>query len=215
MKNLKTILGSLAVAGLAATANAQITNSGHDFSSYSWSGGEICKPCHTPHFANAAAGALWNHALTNASYTLFDGSAGTTADFDRVSRLCMSCHDGTVALDSFGGTTGTNFIPGSARIGTDLSNDHPIGKEAIYPTAGNTRFKPATLSTTGGGGYQIAGPNATDSKLRLQAWVDTAGATQQVVGCSTCHQVHNAGNFDYMLRFSNSGSKVCLACHIK
>lgn len=210
MKNLKTILGAATLATLLATGTqAQIVNSGHDFSSYAWSGGEICKPCHTPHFANADAGALWNHTLTTATYTLFEGDAGTTADFDRVSRLCMSCHDGTVALDSFGGTTGTNFIPGAARIGTDLQDDHPIGREAIYPTATSTRFNPQDAN------HQIAGPTATASKLRLQSWTDTAGTVQYVVGCSTCHQVHNAGNFGAMLRFSNTGSQLCLACHIK
>lgn len=208
MKFFKVML-AVAAASLATTAQAQIRNSGHDFSTYSWSGGEICKPCHTPHFSNAAAGALWNHALTNATYTLFDGSAGTIADFDRVSRLCMSCHDGTVALDSFGGTTGTNFIPGGARIGTDLSDDHPIGKEAVYPTATSTRFNPQDAN------HQIAGPTATSSKLRLQPWTDSTGTVQYVVGCSTCHQVHNAGNFGDMLRFSNAASSVCLACHIK
>ncbi len=107
MKLTNLMVGTLALVAAAGVAQAQITNSDHDFSSYAWSGGEICRPCHTPHFANPEAGALWNHALTNATYTLFDGSAGTIADFDRVSRLCMSCHDGTVALDSFGGQRGT------------------------------------------------------------------------------------------------------------
>ena len=210
MKTFKTTLGTLAVLCLAASANAQIRGSGHDFSGNSWSDHEICKPCHTPHFANAEAGALWNHALTNATYTLFEGDPGTVADFDRNSRLCMSCHDGTVAIDSFGGSTsGTEFIDAGARTGTDLRDDHPIGREAVYPTATSTRFNPQDAN------HQIPGPTGTTSKLRLQSYTPAGGTEQFVVGCSTCHQVHNAGNFEPMLRFSNDGSALCLACHIK
>jgi len=149
---------------------------------------------------------LWNHELSTANYTLFGGSAGTQADIDRGSRLCLSCHDGTVALDSFGGKTGTNFIPGGAKIGTDLSDDHPIGKEAVYPTTTSTRFNPQNAS------HQVV---SAWGSLRLRDWVDTAGATQYVVGCRTCHNVHNAGNFDHMLNFSNASSHLCLTCHIK
>lgn len=205
---LSTLLGTAALVCLTGSAFGQITNSKHDFSSYSWSGGEICKPCHTTHFANTAAGRLWNHTLSTATYTLFEGETGTSADLDRESRLCMSCHDGTVALDSFGGKTGTNFIPGGAKIGTDLTDDHPIGKDAIYPTTTSTRFNPQSTSHT----IPVAG---TTSSLRLKSWTDAGGVEQYVVGCRTCHNVHNAGNFDHMLYVSNASSKLCLACHIK
>jgi predicted CXXCH cytochrome family protein len=200
-------LGAATLVGLAGVANAQISVSDHNFSSYSWSGGEICKPCHTPHFANYSAGKLWNHELTSASYTLHDGSTGTAAaDLDKVSRLCMSCHDGTVALDSFGGTTGTNYVPDSANIGTELRDDHPIGSKAVYPTATSTSFNPQNAS------HQIPGTWGT---LRLYAWTDPTNTTQYVVGCKTCHDPHNAGNYGHMLRFSNASSHVCLTCHIK
>jgi hypothetical protein len=206
MKLSNTLVGTLALAALTGAAQAQITNSAHDFSSYAWSGGEICRPCHTPHFANVAAGRLWNHALSTATYTMFEGEEGTSADLDRESRLCMGCHDGTVALDSFGGTTGTNYIPGGANIGTDLRNDHPIGKDAVYPTTPSTRFNPQNAS------HQVV---SAWGSLRLKSWIDNTGAEKWVVGCRTCHNVHNAGNFTHMLNFSNQASHVCLTCHIK
>jgi hypothetical protein len=206
MKLSTLLVGTFALACLSGAASGQITNSGHDFSTYSWSGGEICKPCHTPHNANFAAGRLWNHTLSTATYTMFEGEVGTQSDIDRGSRLCLSCHDGTVALDSFGGTTGTNFIPGSSNVGTDLRDDHPIGKDAVYPTTTSTRFNAQNAS------HQVV---STWGSLRLRDWVDSAGATQYVVGCRTCHNVHNAGNFDHMLNFSNASSHLCLTCHIK
>lgn len=211
MKTRNTILLAAAtLAGLAVTgASGQIVNSAHDFSSYAWSGGEICKPCHTPHFAVGSFpyAPLLNHALTTATYTMFDGTTGTAeVNIDARSRLCMSCHDGTVALDSFGGMTGGNFIPGSARIGTDLRDDHPIGSEAIYPTTTSTSFNPQDASHN----VVFAGRS-----LRLRSWVNPSGTTEYVVGCTTCHTVHNTGNYGHMLRFSNQSSNLCLTCHIK
>ena len=206
MKLTNLMVGTLALVAAAGAAQAQITNSDHDFSSYSWSGGEICRPCHTPHAANTTAGRLWNHTLSTATYTLFEGETGTSADLDRESRLCMSCHDGTVALDAFGGMGGGSaFIPGSANVGTDLRNDHPIGKDAIYPTTTSTRFNPQNAS------HSVV---STWGSLRLKAWNDGT-VDQYVVGCRTCHNVHNAGNFTHMLNFSNASSHLCLTCHIK
>ncbi|MBS0196175.1 MAG: hypothetical protein JSR77_05400 [Planctomycetes bacterium] len=209
--NAKTQLFSvLAVVAMAgASAQAQISTSRHNFSSYGWSRGEICLPCHTPHNANVDVGFLWNHALTNATYQMFEGGTGTAAlNIDSRSRMCLGCHDGTVALDSFGGMTGTNFIGPGGNIGTDLRNDHPIGSDAIYPLSGtSTGYNPTDASGSRvGTGTQV---------LRLRAWVDPSGATKYVVGCSTCHTVHNSGNYGHMLRFSNASSALCLTCHIK
>ena len=197
--NRTTWLAALALGALTTSASAQIVNTKHNFSSMAWSGGEICKPCHTPHFANQAAGRLWNHELTTATYQMHEGTGKAEEDLDGRSRLCLSCHDGTVALDSFGGMTGTSFIPATANMGTDLTNDHPIGADAVYPTVGTTSFKdPTTLPST----------------LRLRDWTDKSGVAHKVVSCGTCHTAHGKG-FPKLLSMSNSASAICLGCHIK
>lgn len=205
---LRTLAIALVAGLISSQSYGQIVNSDHNFSTVGWAGGEICKPCHTPHFANSSAGALWNHALSSATYTMFGGSSGTSADFDKVTKLCLGCHDGTVALDAFGGAAGTPglIINATANLGTDLSNDHPIGSRAVYPTATSTSFNPQ--STT----HKVV---SAAGSLSLYAWIDTAGATQYVVGCKTCHDPHNKGNYGHMLRFSNQSSQLCLTCHIK
>jgi hypothetical protein len=209
-----------AVVGFGASAHAQITGTDHDFSGYAWSGNEICKPCHTPHAGHPERGALWNHDIPSASqaYILFGGSAGTSADIDSISKLCLGCHDGTVAVDSFGGATGTTFIgslgDGTSLIGTDLSNDHPIGKMAVYPTTTSTSFNPQNAS------HQVA---YTWGTLRLRPWVDPTGTTQYAVGCKTCHNPHSSSEtvggvttrIPHMLYINNTGSHLCLTCHIK
>jgi len=113
-----------------------ITGSVHDFSSQGWSGGEICKVCHTPHNADSTVGPLWNHELSSATYTLYSSLTldGDMSPPGRASKLCLSCHDGTVAIDSFNGTTGGSFVSGNALIGTDLSDDHPVGVEWSHQT---------------------------------------------------------------------------------
>ena len=66
---------------------------------------------------------LWNHKVTTATYTLYSSptlKATLSQPTHYGSKLCLSCHDGTVALDSFGGNTGTTFIDSSNSVGTDL-----------------------------------------------------------------------------------------------
>ena len=200
MKSAKWICAA-AVAGMAVSASGQIVGSDHDFSSYAWSDGEICKPCHTPHFAMVGLPRLWNHELTVASYTLHEGAGTAEDDFDIYSRLCLSCHDGTVALDSFGGQTGSSFVPVGKNLGTDFTDDHPVGSDALYP--------PDPVPSWWAGAFQ-----ASPDGLSLEEWEDSLGTVHDVVSCVTCHNPHNRGGFDLLAK-SNNASALCLSCHIK
>lgn len=198
-------LGAAALLGVAASTQAQIANSGHNFSSSAWSGGEICKPCHTPHFAIAGQPRLWNHELTTATYQMHEGPGTAVDDFDYASRMCLSCHDGTVALDSFGGQSGSSFITANKNLGTDLTDDHPVGSDAQYPPTPQPSFWANAFKPE----------SSLPSSLRLKDWTDTGGTAHRVVGCTTCHNAHGRGGFPAMLTMSNSASALCLGCHIK
>jgi predicted CXXCH cytochrome family protein len=229
---MATVLAS----GAGVASASGIAGSPHDFSTQSWSDSEICKPCHTPHNAVEAnvSSRLWNHQLSTAAYTLHGGRAtgtGTTldatrqggqTDMDMGSRLCLGCHDGTVALDSFGGKTGSQFIAGAFNLGTDLSNDHPVGLSVVYNEnsgvtngVGHYRYNPVASATAAGVRFvEIPGTAATTP------YVDRSGATTSrgtiIVSCVSCHDVHNGEGFDDgLLRADNSASKLCLACHDK
>jgi predicted CXXCH cytochrome family protein len=211
MKRQVLILGATvaAVGCLAVVTSADIVGSAHDFSGSSWAGGEICKPCHTPHFAEDT-GYLWAHAVSTAEYTLYDGTTsgpGGVDELDVYSRMCLSCHDGTVALNDFHNGGGPPiFISEGSRIGTDLSDDHPIGITAEYPVEGNSQFHVATLFPSGfygfGSGYFPEVPLFPFNN-------------EQVVSCSSCHTPHAVSGVDNLLRKSNQGSDLCLTCHIK
>jgi len=185
--------------------NAQsIVTSAHNFSAQSWSGGEICKACHTPHNAIVYSEApLWNHQLSAvSSYTLYSSSTmnATVGQPDGNSKLCLSCHDGTVALENFGGvTTGTTYVTGNALMGTDLSNDHPVSftYNAALATLDPGLKNPTTATGIGTGTIQ----NTMLFADKMQ--------------CASCHDVHNGYGIPHLLVKSNAASALCLTCHNK
>jgi hypothetical protein len=94
------IAGAVGLGSWAVTATADMTGSAHDFAGYSCSESEVCKPCLTPHFADTSVGCLWSHEMSSLTYTLFDGSVtdpGGVDALDQYTRMCLSCHDGSVA----------------------------------------------------------------------------------------------------------------------
>lgn len=234
MRHLKLIAAVIpmllaAVAFGQTKSLPQITATKHNFNAdgYAWADGEICKPCHTPHNATVDANIstrLWNHKLTTASYTLHDGTTGVAYDqaLDRYSRLCMSCHDGSVALDAFGmaadgsanqGSDTAGFKDKAALLGTDLTNDHPVGLKAVYD--GTVSYHAASTTTTNAQGVSTTSVGAL--KL-VNATVN--GATVTVVGCSTCHNPHGKGAtagtpYKHLLVVDNTNSALCTTCHLK
>ncbi|MDC0358953.1 cytochrome c3 family protein [Oligoflexia bacterium] len=205
MRSVSLFLISFVLIGLPAVSFGDISGSDHDFSNENWNNtGEICIVCHTPHNSDTTVtdAPLWNHQVTAATFTLYSSSTldATLGQPDGSSKLCLSCHDGTVAVDNFGGqTNGTQFVSGSELIGTDLRNDHPVS--FTYDT---------TLATTDGGLYDPATTNSGLGGTITQDLLFT-GKLQ----CASCHDVHNSTNLASLLRISNVASAFCLTCHDK
>lgn len=220
--------------------------------------GEVCVYCHTPHGARSQSeveAPLWNkpNGTAPAGFTTYDS---TTIDGDilavgSVSLACLTCHDGTQAMDTVINAPGSgNFVattglrmnsiadPGTmpigivANLGTDLTNDHPIGVQ--YGGFGATPVDPDFKDSADTPGLQVATINGAQ-----RWWVDTPGgvdttrektdmilytrdnsanagglAEEPFVECASCHDPHGTGNATF-LRISNVGSGVCLACHVK
>ncbi len=182
-----------------------ISGSSHDFSGNGWSGGKICEPCHTPHNADTSfqGGPLWNHELSTATYTLYSSSTmdATVDQPGPISKACLSCHDGTVAVDSFGGATGSNMITGAANIGTDLSHDHPIGMLWLHQTVGS-----------GGGGGVDCTPCHFGAPRKVVFFGNTYGVDIKME-CASCHDVHNGTDLPNMTVESMTNSLLCFQCH--
>ena len=79
----------------ASFVYGSIKGSSHDFSGESWSGGQICVPCHTSH-GGTAHGYAWNHAVP--ADGAFVKREGSNLGFG--SLLCLGCHDGQLSGDS-------------------------------------------------------------------------------------------------------------------
>ena len=93
---------------------------------------EVCVFCHTPHGAsktNVGAAPLWNRLMPVAgTYSMYDApnfdNVSTDGEPVGVSLACLSCHDGTIALDALinGPGSGQFFAGnlGSGGPGTSL-----------------------------------------------------------------------------------------------
>ena len=186
--------------GATPVAVGDISGSAHDFSSDSWNSGEICMPCHTPHDADTSvtASPLWNHAVTTASFTLYSSPTlvETPVAPRGVSKLCLSCHDGTIALDSFSGMSGSNYVTGQANLGTDLSDDHPI----------SIKWEHQNSVGSCSGCHGAHQGNMYNSVLPF---------FDGYVECASCHDVHDQAGLSKLLRKPLAYSELCFHCHSK
>jgi predicted CXXCH cytochrome family protein len=211
---------------------------------------EICVFCHTPHGAdNSASVPLWNRTLgPGTGYTTYDSLGTSTLDgktatlVGSVSIACLSCHDGTQAMNSVlnapgsgsvamtgtwtgaGVNTTTGLMTGATtNLGTDLSNDHPIGIQygggGISSAGGTTTDVDFVQPTKGTGNiWWVETGGAGRQKTDMMLYTRTGAYTGQTnpepfVECASCHDPHT--QTATFLRVANTGSAVCLACHIK
>lgn len=205
-------VAALALTGVASAASAgSIIGSPHDFTRFAWSGGQVCVTCHGSARANASVMApMWNHELSTRSYASY--SSGTlrasVGQPGYVSRMCLSCHDGSVAIDSYGGKTGAQFITPMNHIGPVLTGDHPIGfvYDSALAAASGTLFDPNAKVVTIGSGAQTQTGSIAAVLLK-----------NGQLECTSCHDVHNAftvGN-SRLLKMGLDRSDICTACHRK
>ncbi|VAX03816.1 Cytochrome c family protein [hydrothermal vent metagenome] len=82
--------------------------------------GSVCVYCHTPHGANSQIDApLWNRTINSGSYEIYDKPTTLMRPMSApgpTSLTCLSCHDGTIAIDSI------LNMPGSGRSPSGLVN---------------------------------------------------------------------------------------------
>ncbi|MDD5176539.1 MAG: cytochrome c3 family protein [Sterolibacterium sp.] len=163
---------------------------------------QICVFCHAPH-NNYPSGQLWNRRV-GTSYTPYTSSTrkSVAGQPNGASLLCLSCHDGTIALGEVRNRTtnismtgGVTTLPaGNTNLGTNLSDDHPVS--FVYD---------ASLVAVRG---ELAAPTALapPSKVRLD------GSSQ--MQCTSCHNPHDNTNTKF-LAIANTSSALCNVCHLK
>ena len=222
---------------MTTVSQAGIVGSAHDFSPsgsytlaatnglarFKW-GGETnyynnpCQVCHIPHKSQAYATAhapLWNQKLSANTYQTYDqaGSATFNALGLSVSLgssvACLSCHDGSVAINQTAGYTGTatNSLNGAAVFapsfaveaigGTDLTKMHPIGVSYSAALLADPQLNPVS---------------GTVMPKMLKG-------TSQNVECASCHDIHRtigaSATVSHDLIVDLEGGQLCLTCHNK
>lgn len=236
-KMKKGLVGFIAVAFVAGMSalvyangfGAGIVGSPHDFSSTTWNQrpGELCRTCHVPHDHGRtlavqtgieSSGLLWNHKLSDVVYTLYSSATlnGGIGQPTGTAKMCLGCHDGSVALEAMDSKTNPTTppattthiqdidagyrVPGTGMGGTSLQGTHPIS--VVYDSVADPGLKATT---------NLIGTSGTIASL----------LDGDKVQCSTCHDVHDSAGEavagTHLLRVSNTAtaSGLCLACHIK
>lgn len=186
---------------------ATIVGSDHDFSGID-PGQQVCIFCHVAHNADTTVidAPLWDHEVTRKTFQLYNSPTldATPSQPQGGSRLCLSCHDGTIAVDSYGGRSGVIFLGGDAAVGADeLTNDHPVS--FVYDDA---------LAVDDG---ELFFPSSAPSGLGSTISDDLLFS--DLLECASCHDVHNgpaaAAVNDNLLVITQAQSQLCLTCHDK
>ncbi len=193
----------------------------------------ICVYCHAPHNTFKLAQVdgidyipLWNHVVTTQTYNLYSNGANNPSSLQHksdamiqlgsvgkpggVSRLCLSCHDGSVAANAYGQTGKSSSVGAADKTigavagydkyviggGGDLTNHHPIGMDYDVVVGTDDEIKAKTSAM----GTQTIGDLLWAGKME----------------CTTCHDVHNTKNSgDKFIWIEDTNSAFCMACHDK
>jgi predicted CXXCH cytochrome family protein len=160
---------------------------------------EVCIFCHTPHNATPVQ-PLWNRNLSLSGYKTYTSNSLQALPNQPTgnSKLCLSCHDGTIALGSVVSRSQpiqmangiTTLPPGASNLGTDLSDDHPIS----FTYDDNLVTKNPKLKS----------PELLPSNVRLDS--------NRELQCTTCHNAHD-NQYGKFLVMSNTNSELCNTCH--
>lgn len=203
---MKTIFSFIILIGISVLSDAQsIVDTKHNLSITgpgtvkATAEEEICLFCHTAHNSKPLS-PLWNRNDPGSTYTLYSSSTikALQNQPSGSSILCLSCHDGTIALGSvlsrsaiitFAG--GVNMPAGVSNLSTDLRNDHPIS--FTYDAA---------LATLNG---QLKNPSALPSQVKLE---------NNKLQCTSCHDPHVNIYTDFLVA-STQNSNLCNSCHQK
>lgn len=166
----------------------------------------VCIFCHSSHNASKE-GPLWNHQTsTRKSFTTYQRPtmSGQSEQPNGATKLCLSCHDGTIAVGAVRGLAqpivmknvgagGELPTAKKSNFGLDLSGTHPVSvkyKQSSALAVDHLRWPPLDPEKS-------VGPDA-----------------EGYVQCTSCHDPHDNSKSDrYPFWKKATFDEVCLTCH--
>jgi predicted CXXCH cytochrome family protein len=163
-----------------------------------------CLYCHAPHSGMAGpATPLWNQQLSVQSYTAYTSTTyhqtGLQPPLGSASKLCLSCHDGTVAPGqtvAYGKVMMSGAMKNTSKLGGDLRGSHPFSLKT--PLADSPVLNALLMAAT---------PTTADPTVKL---------AKGSVECTSCHDAHAQSKDPIVQKFlvrDSSAGQLCLACH--
>jgi len=159
-----------------------------------------CLYCHVPH-SGTGKGPLWGQTFSSQIYSTYtsgtEQNSATQPEIGQASSLCLSCHDGTVAVGQvtpYGPYQMTGTMPS---MGTNLASTHPFSLKLPLKDAPDLVASLVASGTT---------QDPTHSVNLIKGNVE----------CSSCHNPHiqsvDKKSPNFLVRDNLKGA-VCLACH--
>lgn len=201
------LCGAIALAAAAGSAQTSVSQSVHNLSSIgpgdvkASSDVGVCIFCHAPHHNAGTGTGLWNKQIPGDVYTPYTSTTypQTNNPISTNSKLCLTCHDGTIALGQTLATGDLGVVksmPAENSLGQDLARDHPVSFN--LPATDDGELKLWLQSTP------LASPDPTvklyDGRME----------------CLTCHDPHVPDNDTTVQKFlvrTNQNGGLCLTCH--
>ncbi|HEY3628864.1 MAG TPA: cytochrome c3 family protein [Terracidiphilus sp.] len=206
----RRVLAGLTILLIAATVRAQVAgdvmgmhNLGPGTKSpVSGARTDSCSYCHAPH--SGLNMGLWNQKLTTQGYTMYTSNTEKNTGVQPVlasdSNMCLSCHDGTVAVGStvaYGQVTMRGSMNPLDVFSSKMQSSHPF---SLAPPLKDNVHLVASLAANG-------------------KTADATGAVKLINGsveCTTCHNPHVQAKDIVSQNFlvkDGSGGQLCLSCH--
>ena len=163
---------------------------------------DSCSYCHAPHSGLNLG--LWNQKLTTQTYTMYSSDTEKNTGVQPVlasdSNMCLSCHDGTVAVGStvaYGQVTMRGSMNTLDVFSSKMQSSHPF---SLAPPLKDNVHLVASLAANG-------------------KTADATGAVKLINGsveCTSCHNPHvqakDLVSQNFLVKDS-SGGQLCLSCH--
>ncbi len=199
------VLAGLFLLGNLGAYGQGFINNPHKFDKNNWDFDQRCNPCH---IYNPEAKATSSDGYF-VSYESDSLTAKDSVYISSVSKLCLNCHDGAVAVSG----QNTRLSQAEAQ-NTGIHFSHPVSVKYSEGNMGKTRlFNPNT--TLSGMGNTISEDMLRNGRIECTSCHD-AHFSMELIACSTCPPVTprqmEINGFSSLWK-TNRKSALCLTCH--